>query len=93
MSNFCESCEQYKDDTQTYNDGTTLCEFCAENFEHKLTESQVLSDFRENILPSVVRAYGEDDSIAINEAFRCHIDNLHRDNLISNELVKSIDWE
>jgi hypothetical protein len=55
----------------------------------KTTKTEVLREFRENILPAIVQQYGKDDHIAIREAWNNYTDALCKDGVISSHQYDS----
>mgnify|MGYP003678120552 CR=1 FL=1 len=90
MKNVCTSCDDVQEfDLIEYNDGEKLCDYCNDKDHNKMNEDQLLNDFKENVLPWVLDQYSADDVPAMNEAFNNYKDSLHRDNIISNDIVNN----
>lgn len=52
-------------------------------------EESVSQDFDENVLPLVIEQYGEDDTIAISQAFNDWTDSLCKDDLLHSSQYNS----
>jgi hypothetical protein len=48
-----------------------------------MTKKEALQDFRESILPSVIKRYGKKDKVAISEAWCDYTDRLAKDGMIT----------
>lgn len=57
-----------------------------------MTKQEVFDEFREFIRPLVVKRYGENDVIAINEEFNNWTDSLCKEGCITTELYNTITW-
>lgn len=57
-----------------------------------LTEKQVKHEFREYILPEIIKRYGKDDEIAIREGYNDFVDALCTDGWVSPELADQTSW-
>ena len=58
-----------------------------------LTDNQVFEQFKQFVLPGVIRQYEADripDKPARCEAFNNYVDGLHRDNKVSDKQVNNI---
>lgn len=60
-------------------------ELWAEDNNAISSETELSKRFDEEVLPSVIAQYGEDDSVAINEAFNDWSDMLHKDDELHEE--------
>ena len=72
---------------KNYNDETLLelVELYAEEMGYISSEDELSEIFDENVLPSTIEVYGEDDSVAINEEFNNWSDSLCKDGEIHPE--------
>ena len=66
-----------------------LVELYAEDNGQIASEAELSKRFDEEVLPSVVAQYGEDDTVAINEAFNDWTDMLCKDGEIHPEQYDS----
>ena len=66
-----------------------LVELYAEDNGQIASEAELSKRFDEEVLPSVVGQYGEDDTVAINEAFNDWTDMLCKDGEIHPEQYDS----
>ena len=48
-----------------------------------VTKSQILSDFKEYILPCLLEVFSENDIVAKREAWNNYIDSLQKDGVVS----------
>ena len=59
----------------------------------ELSNYDAIENFKRDVLPSVVDQYGEDDTIAINEAFNNYTDELCKDGLITDAQYEMITFD
>lgn len=55
----------------------------------KMTKKEALAEFRESVLPAVVKRYGKDDKIAIREEWSNWTDGLCKDRQITMKQYES----